>query len=101
MKNYCNSRAYRIKATPGQESVKLMKLTEGDDIEAFLVNSKQALKVHGVERDEVTIFSILAPQLNDYATMMDTDAMDYDGVKVTIFRIRTSVRRHTGDISIN
>ena len=75
-----------------------MKLTEGDDIEVFLVNSKQALEAHRVERDKVTIFSILAPQLNNYATMMDTDAMDYDG---QFFRIRKPVRRCTGDICIN
>ena len=39
--------------------MKLTKLTESDDIKAFLVNPKQALEAHGVERGKVTIVDII------------------------------------------
>ena len=72
----------------GPESLKLTKLTESDDIEAFLTTFKRAAEAHGVERDKHA--TILAPQLTGkarlaYTAMTDADARDYDRVKETIF----------------
>ena len=63
----------------GPESLKLTKLADGDDIEAFLTTFGRALVAHGVHRDKHT--TILAPQLTGkacvaYAAMTDPDAKD-------------------------
>ena len=65
----------------GPESLKLTKLTERDNIEAFLTTFERAIEVHGVERDKRAV--ILAPQLAGkaqlaYAAMSNEDARDYD-----------------------
>ena len=36
----------------GLESLKLTKLAEGDDIEAFLTTFERAVEAHGVDRDK-------------------------------------------------
>ena len=73
----------------GPESLKLTKLGETDDIEAFLMTFERAVEAHGVERDKRA--AIVAPQLTGkahlaYATMSDEDARDYDRVKAAIFQ---------------
>ena len=73
----------------GPESLKLTKLAEGDDIEAFLTTFERAVEAHGVDRDKRA--AILAPQLTGkarlaYAAMTDDDARDYDRVKAAIFQ---------------
>ena len=65
----------------GPESLKLTKLTERDNIEAFLTTFERAIEAHGVERDKRAV--ILAPQLTGkaqlaYAAMNNEDARDYD-----------------------
>ena len=45
----------------GPESLKLTKLTEGNDIEAFLTAFERAVEAHGVDRDKRA--AILAPQM--------------------------------------
>jgi len=45
----------------GPESLKLTKLTEADDIEAFLTTFGRAVEAHGADRDKRA--AILAPQL--------------------------------------
>ena len=65
----------------GPESLKLTKLTERDNIEAFLTTFERAIEAHGVERDKRAV--ILAPQLTGkaqlaYAAMSNEDARDYD-----------------------
>ena len=72
----------------GPESLKLMKLSETDDVKAFLTTFKRAIEDHGVERDKRA--AILAPQLTGkarlaYAAMNDADARDYNWVKAAIF----------------
>jgi len=73
----------------GPESLKLMKLTESDNIEAFLTTFERAVEVHGVERCKRA--AVLAPQLTGkarlaYAAMTDEDARDYERVKAAIFQ---------------
>jgi len=68
---------------------KLTRLTESDDIEAFLMTFERAVEAHGVDRDKRA--AILAPQLTGkarlaYAEMTDVDARDYDRVKAAIFQ---------------
>ena len=65
----------------GPESLKLTKLDEGDDIEAFLTTFERAVEAHGVDRDKRA--AILAPQLTKkaclaYVVMTDADAKYYD-----------------------
>jgi len=73
----------------GPESLKLTRLGEDDDIEAFLTTFERAVEAHGVQRDKRS--AILAPQLTGkarqaYAAMSDEDAKDYELVKAAIFR---------------
>ena len=73
----------------GPELLKLTKLGEIDDIEAFLTTFEKAVEAHGVERDKRA--TILAPQLTGkahlaYVAMSDEDARDYDRVKAAIFQ---------------
>lgn len=72
----------------GPESLKLIKLGDNDDIEAFLTTFERAAEAHGVERG--TWAAVLAPQLTAkarlaYAAMNDQDAGHYDRVKAAIF----------------
>ena len=65
----------------GPESLKLTKLAEGDDIEAFLTTFERAVEAHGVDRNKRA--AILASQLTGkvhlaYAAMTDADAKNYD-----------------------
>ena len=73
----------------GPESLKLTKLSETDDIEAFLTTFKTAVEAHGMERDKHA--AILAPQLTGkarlaFAAINDEDARDYDRVKAATFQ---------------
>ena len=73
----------------GPESLKLTKLGETDDIEAFLTTFERVVEAYGVERDKRA--AILAPQLTGkarlaYAAMSDKDTRDYDRVKAAIFQ---------------
>ena len=61
----------------GPESLKLIKLGETDDIEAFLTTFERVVEAHGVEQDKRA--AILAPQLTGkahlaYATMSNDNA---------------------------
>ena len=72
-------RLRRIEVWP--ESLKLTKLAEGDDIEAFLTTFERAVEAHGVDRDKRA--DILASQLTGkvhlaYAAIIDADAKNYD-----------------------
>jgi len=72
----------------GPESLKLTKLGDNDDIEAFLTTFERAAEAHRVERG--TWVAVLAPQLTGkarlaYAAMSDQDAGHYDRVKAAIF----------------
>ena len=73
----------------GPESLKLTKLAEGDDIEAFLTTFERAVVAHGVDEDKRA--AILTPQLTGkarltYAAMTDADARDYNRVMEAIFQ---------------
>ena len=73
----------------GPESLKLTKLADNDDIEAFLTTFERAAQAHGVEADKWA--AILAPQLTGkarlaYAAMADEQARDYGLVKVAILQ---------------
>ena len=64
----------------GPESLKLAKLNESEDVEAFLMTFERAVQAH-----EVEAAPILAPQLTGraqeaYAAMGDEDAKDYTKV---------------------
>ena len=70
------------------KSLKFTKLTETDDIEAFLTTFKRAVEGHGVGQEKRAV--ILAPHLTGkaqlaYAAMSNEDAHAYDRVKATIF----------------
>ena len=56
----------------GPESLKLTKLAEGDDIEAFLTTFERAVEAHGVDRDKRA--AILAPQLSGKARLAEGSA---------------------------
>jgi len=69
-------RPHQVEVSP--ELLKLTKLTEADDIEAFLTTFERAMEAHRVKRA-----AILAPQLTGkarlaYAAMTDEDARNYD-----------------------
>ena len=80
-----DSRATRV----GPESLKLTKLSESEDVEAFLTAFERAVEAHGVDEDKWAVF--LAPQLTGkallaYAAMGNEDAKKYEQVKEAIFR---------------
>ena len=63
----------------GPESLKLTKLAEGDNIEAFLTSFESAVEAHGVDRDKHA--TILTSQLTGkvhlaYTAMTDADGKD-------------------------
>ena len=94
-------RPWRIEVGP--ESLKLTKLGENDDIEAFLTTFERAVEAHGVEGDKWA--AILAPQLTGkarlaYAAMSDQDARHYDRVKAAFFVVMTLMKKHTDDNSV-
>ena len=73
----------------GAERIKLARLTEGDDIEAYLTTFEHLMQVD--EAEEATWALRLAPQLTGnaqraYAAMRDSDALDYGKVKAAILK---------------
>ena len=73
----------------GPESLKLTKLNETEDIEAFLTTFERAVEAHNVEPEKWA--PILAPQLTGkgqeaYAAMEIEDAKDYQKVKQAILQ---------------
>ena len=73
----------------GPESLKLTKLTETEDIEAFLTAYERAVEAHNVPPEKWAV--LLAPQLTGkalhaYAAMGNEEAKDYEQVKGAIFR---------------
>ena len=87
IKGIHDRRATRIEVGP--ESLKLTKLSESEDVEAFLTAFERAVEAHGVERDKWAV--LLAPQLTGkalqaYAAMGNEDAKKYEQVKEAIFR---------------
>ncbi len=84
----------------GPDSLKLTKLGESEDIEAFLTTFESAVEAHGVEREKWAL--ILAPQLTGrgqeaYAAMQNDDTKDYNKVKQAIlqcYNINEETYRH-------
>jgi hypothetical protein len=77
------------KVEMGLESLKLTKLSSGEDIEAFLTTFERAVEAHNVEREKWA--PILATQLTGkgleaYAAMENVEARDYDRVKQPILQ---------------
>ena len=77
------------KNTPGAEPVKLTKLAEGDDIEAYLTTFERVMHVAHI--DDSTWAVKLAPQLTGkaqqaYAPMSDEDSAGYQMVKAAILK---------------
>ena len=73
----------------GPESLKLTKLSETGNIEAFLTTFERAVEAHVVEQDKRA--AILAPLLMGkarlaYVAMKGEDARDYDWMKAAIFQ---------------
>ena len=73
----------------GAEPVKLTKLAEGDDIEAYLTTFERVMHVAHI--DDSTWAVSLAPQLigkakQAYAAMSDEDSADYQMVKAAILK---------------
>ena len=63
IKGMHDSRATRV----GPESLKLTKLSESEDVEAFLTAFERAVEAHGVDEDKWAVF--LAPQLTGKALL--------------------------------
>ena len=73
----------------GLEALKLTKLGELEDVEAFLTAFERAVEAHNVEPTQWA--ALLAPQLTGkalqaYAAMSNEEAKDYGVVKEAIFR---------------
>ena len=71
------------------EPVKLTRLTEGDDIEAYLTTFERIMMAHEVSKERWSFK--LAPQLTGraqqaYAALPPDDAKSYEAVKVAILR---------------
>ena len=69
--------------------MKLKKLMESDDIEAYLTTFERAAEAHGVEKEKWSV--VLAPQLTGkalqaFAALSKDDSKDYEKVKEAIFR---------------
>ena len=91
-----------------EPQVKLVSLTEKDDIEAYLVTFERIMEAYKVEKDRRTYH--LAPQLTGraqqaFAALTSEDAKSYDAVKAAILvrydineeayrrRFRTAIRK--------
>ena len=73
----------------GQEKLKLTKLTDSEDIEAYLTTFERMMQVYEVEEDRWAFK--LAPQLTGkaqqaYASLKEEDARNYAEVKAAILR---------------
>ena len=73
----------------GLETLKLKKLMDTDDIEAYLTTFERAAEAHLVEKEKWSV--ILAPQLTGkalqaYAALSNDDSKEYEKVKEAIFR---------------
>ena len=73
----------------GPESLKLKKLIDTDDIEAYLTTFERAAEAHGVEEEKWSV--VLAPQLTGkaqqaFAALSNEDSKSYKKVKEAIFR---------------
>ena len=76
---------------------KVAKLTEDDDVEAYLTTFERVMTAHGVPKERWTVK--LAPQLTGkaqqaYAAMATREADDYDELKKVILR-RYDIRGET------
>ena len=76
-------------AVDGRPALKLARLSEGDDIEAYLVTFERTMEAYEVDRARWS--SLLAPQLTDraqqtYAAMSAESARVYDELKAAILR---------------
>ena len=79
-----------MKCGSGPESLKLTKLKESKDIEAYLITFERAVQAHGVDEDNWSF--ILGPQLTGkamqaYAAMSNKDLQDYGKVKEAMFQL--------------
>ena len=82
-------RSSSTRPTAGLESLKVSKLTEADDIEAYLTTFERVMTVQGVVEEHWALW--LAPQLTGkaqqaYAAMTTEEARQYDRVKAAILR---------------
>ena len=73
--------------TSNELSVKLVPLTEHDDIEAYLVTFERIMEAHKIDRDRWSYY--LAPQLTGkaqlaFAALPSLDSGKYDAIKSTI-----------------
>ena len=73
-----------VQLATGRDSVKLARLNDGDDIEAYLTTFERIMQAEGV--GQATWALRLAPQLTGkaqqaYAAMRNTDSCDYPKVK--------------------
>ena len=78
-----------VRPTSENDRVKLSKLTETDDVEAYLTTFERMMSVYEVDRSRWAFK--LAPQLTGkaqqaYAAMATEDAGDYDKVKAAILK---------------
>ena len=78
-----------VRPTSENDRVKLSKLTETDDVEAYLTTFERMMSVYEVDRARWAFK--LAPQLTGraqqaYAAMATEDAGDYDKVKAAILK---------------
>ena len=76
--------------TSENDKVKLSKLSESDDVEAYLTTFERVMVVYEVDRARWAFK--LAPQLTGkaqqaYAAMSTEDAGDYDKVKAAILKL--------------
>ena len=71
----------------GVPQVKLMPLTEQDDIKAYLVTFERIMQAYDISREQWTYY--IAPQLTGkaqqaFAALPTGESKDYDGVKAAI-----------------
>ena len=83
------AREERVSREEDRDKLKLSKLTESEDIEAFLTTFERMMRVYGVKEDRWAFK--LAPQLTEraqqaYAALNVDDAAQYKQVKAAILR---------------
>ena len=83
------AREERVSREGDRDKLKLSKLTESEDIEAFLTTFERMMRVYGVKEDRWAFK--LAPQLTGraqqaYAALNVDDAAQYKQVKAAILR---------------
>ena len=89
MKVVADSRKPEVVSQKRELSVKLVPLTEKDDIEAYLVTFERIMAAHRVEKDCWSQY--LAPQLTGraqlaFAALPVDDSGDYDAIKLAILQ---------------